>query len=376
MALSFRPRGVHVALIVSITASIVCGIGWFRTARESRILAQRQQALAAEFAETNETLSASRRDADRIQAEMETKLRELDSRIAGLAETRSEPPEAAGPFAVPHGEIRWVDHVGQRVWISLGEADGLKPRTTFSVYSKENSRENDGKHEVSIGESERKGSLEVTRVLEAHLSEARIINEDLKKRIAKGDPFHSPIWHLRMGEAISTIGMIDLDGDGAGDLDMFRRIVDLAGVRIDNEVDESGVLRVNGNIPADGKPQIDGQTKFIVIGRIPELKEQDDPAAADRVRKILQLRRELERGAREQGVRVISLKDFLSYIGFKPQSPKGAKTPKGASTSKVFRSLRRTLGRRRKIPQRLGVAHRNGDGHLLSTYLYNPCVSM
>jgi hypothetical protein len=42
-------------------------------------------------------------------------------------------------FDKPNGEVRFVDHVAKRVWVNLGKADSLKPRTTFSVYQKQHS---------------------------------------------------------------------------------------------------------------------------------------------------------------------------------------------------------------------------------------------
>ena len=91
-------------------------------------------------------------------------------------------------FEVPDGEVRWVDHLGKRVWISLGEADGLKPRTTFSVYKKSHSGVGRGTEKGQIGGEDIKGAIEITRVLEPNLSEARIVEEDIYAPIAKGRP--------------------------------------------------------------------------------------------------------------------------------------------------------------------------------------------
>src|SRR5262249_12315167 len=184
MARFFKPAGAHIALVAFIVTGIVIGIVWFRTTQEYRRVAEGHRALAAELAQANESLATSRSEVDRIHAEMEKRLVELDQRIASLAEIRPGPraelQEPSGPFAFPQGEIRWIDHVGRRVWINLGEANGLKPRTTFNVYHKTRSRVNGWKVEVAISPDEVKGSIEVTRVLEANLSEARI----LRRRIS------------------------------------------------------------------------------------------------------------------------------------------------------------------------------------------------
>ena len=62
-------------------------------------------------------------------------------------------------------------------------------------------------------------------------------------------------------------------------------------------------------------------TKFLVVGEIPEVSEiptggpQYDP---DVIKKITEERARMLNEAREQGVRVISLQDFLQYIGYRP----------------------------------------------------------
>ena len=97
----------------------------------------------------------------------------------------------------------------------------------------------------------------------------------------------------------------------------MNEAVATAGAVIDNDVDEKGILRVNGKIPDDGKPRITEKTKFVVIGKIPEIADTADPDehGHDPPRSS-DLRKELEDAARERGVRVLSLSDFVSYIGY------------------------------------------------------------
>ena len=94
----------------------------------------------------------------------------------------------------------------------------------------------------AVGGEDIKGSIEVTRVLEAHLSEARILTKTSITPMAKGDPIYSPLWSPGHGEAFSVIGIIDLDGDGKDDRDLFDESVQTAGGTIDNDVDPTGSL--------------------------------------------------------------------------------------------------------------------------------------
>jgi hypothetical protein len=320
-------KGMYCVLAAFAILSIICGEGWRAARREAHRLGEQNRDLSMRLATLEGEVTASRKEAGEFRAGAEQKISELEKRIAGFTKVnhgpRAELGEQAGPFAVPNGEIRWIDPVGRKVWINLGAADDLKPRSTFSVYKNGRTRINDWKVEIAVGPGDIKGAIEITRIVEAHLAEARILNEKLESPIAKGDPIYSPgwdtAWRPAQGESISIIGLIDLDGDGTEDRDRFQEIVAAARVRIDNEVDENGVLRVNGKVSNDGKPQISRFTKFVVIATIPEMDEGTDPGQVQTIVKLLERRREFEEAARQRGVRVISLEDFLRYISFRPK---------------------------------------------------------
>jgi hypothetical protein len=96
---------------------------------------------------------------------------------------------AAAPPTPPEGSlVRWVDPVGKKVWIGLGEADGVQPRTIYGVSKKPRAQGDPGEPQADRVDAVIKGTIEVTRVLEESLSEARIVDEDVGNPIAKGDP--------------------------------------------------------------------------------------------------------------------------------------------------------------------------------------------
>ena len=278
----------------------------------------------ADIAELRKSYSDVQAEFDEYKNSSEKRMKDLDTRIVSLINinkkvTAELDEKNRTSFEVPDGQIRWIDPIGKKVWISLGDAEGVKPRTTFSVYKKTHSGVGRGTVKGVVGGEDIKGSIEVTRVMEAHLSEARILTEDIYHPMAKGDPIYSPLWSAGHDEAFSVIGIVDLDGDGKDDRDLFKEVVTTAGATIDNDVDAKGVLRVNGQIPDDGKPRLSERTKFLVIAKIPEVADttgQDEIAA---ILKINDLRKTLEDSARERGVRIVSLGDFLTYIGYKSQ---------------------------------------------------------
>jgi hypothetical protein len=96
---------------------------------------------------------------------------------------------AAAPPTPPEGSlVRWVDAADKKVWIGLGEADGVQPRTIYRVHKKPQAQRRPGEPQADRANAWIKGTIEVTRVLEENLSEARIVEEDVGNPIAKGDP--------------------------------------------------------------------------------------------------------------------------------------------------------------------------------------------
>ena len=205
-------------------------------------------------------------------------------------------------FEVADGVIRRVEPASGTVWISLGEADYLKPRMTFSVYAKENLG-------VGRGQEDIKGKIEVTRILGPHMAEAKVIEEDLYRPMVSEDLIYTPIWSPGLIEKVAVIGDIDLDGDGRSDREQFHQMMTVAGCVIDNEVNDAGE-----RVPEEGKITV--QTRFLVKGNIPELQDVTGEEDKAKVHKILRNYDDMQKEARSNGVRVIKLNDFLAYIGY------------------------------------------------------------
>lgn len=196
-----------------------------------------------------------------------------------------------------------VDHLSGLVWINVGSADKLHKRTTFSVYTK-------GHAGVARGGEDIKGAIEVTNITGSHLAEARIIEEDIHRPIAPGDPIYTPLWSPGHEEHFAFVGAVDLDDDGQQDRDLLREIVHNAGAKITSEVLDTGERLGD---------ELDVNTKFLVVGEIPIAHPNDPPEEVDRVNAIQEHRKNLIDEARIQGVRVVNLQDFLSYMGYRPR---------------------------------------------------------
>jgi hypothetical protein len=281
----------------------------------------------ADVADLRQRVESTQRELDEFRASSETTIKQLNQRVQNLlAYNRKVSDEleqtTRTSFEIADGHIVWVDPNTRRVYIDVGESDGLRPRTTFSVYRRVNAGVGRGSPPNSTGPEDIKGAIEVTRILGSHEAEARIVDESrLDRPIGKGDPIYSPLWSSGRGEAFAVVGLLDMTGDGKSDRDIFHELITAAGATIDNEVDDKGNLLVNGEPPEDGRPHLTERTKFLVIGQIPELGggKTHETAQLEIDSKINAFRREMGEQAQERGIRVVSLSDFLSFMGYKSQ---------------------------------------------------------
>jgi len=261
--------------------------------RQNQAIRSELQSARLEHDQEKELRERERKETNLKLTQFETLVRHLSDKIDNLEKLS---------FEVPKGLITNVEHSNHTVLLNIGEADFLRPRMTFSVYSKEN-------HGVGRGADDIKGKIEVLKIIGPHMSVAAVIDEDLTRPIVAQDLIYTPIWNPGRFEKVSIIGDIDLDNDGRNDREQFHQILETAGCTIDNEVDDDG-----NRIPADGKVTV--ETKFLVKGSIPDKGEAQTPEEKERADKFAIAYKNMEDEARRNGVRVIKLNDFLAYIGF------------------------------------------------------------
>lgn len=95
--------------------------------------------------------------------------------------------KAAAPVSPDGGVIRMVDSVAKKVWIGLGESGGVQPRMLYGVRMNPQAERDAPDPEDRLGDEEIKAIIEISRVLGPHLSEARILDEDVDVPITRGD---------------------------------------------------------------------------------------------------------------------------------------------------------------------------------------------
>jgi uncharacterized protein (UPF0333 family) len=188
---------------------------------------------------------------------------------------------------VPDGKVTWVNQVTRLVWINLGSQDGLRRQITFSVFDREDS---------NPAESQRKGKIEVVRLMEPHMAEARIVDDDLSNPIMPGDHIFSPTWEPGRPEHFALAGMMDINGDGESDRQQIRDLITLNGGIIDAEEDggkKTGHVTIN--------------TKYVVLGEEPKQEAK------------LSGYGEIFDEAKIYGIRTLSVHEFLDYMGYRPE---------------------------------------------------------
>jgi len=212
-------------------------------------------------------------------------------------------------FDVPDGLVTNVDNTSGTIWLNLGRKDGLRPQVTFSVYGKTNKG-------IARGPEDVKAKIEVVEVRDTSAI-ARIIQEERDRPVGIGDVVFSPAWNAGLIEYFSIVGNADLNLDGVMD-EKDRKIlkdrVALAGAKIDVEVTSEGTRE-----PADSKISV--QTKWLIVGDVgdPSTAVGDD-AKMQRILAVQKQHETLVQEAREHGTRIVSMKDFLTYLGWKPES--------------------------------------------------------
>lgn len=256
-------------------------------------------ARAEKIQELEANLQLKEQEMTKYKGDTDKTIAHINTINKGLRAKREE--EGRVSFEVPSGSIQLVDTDTNLVWIDKGSADALNKGTTFSVYKQINKG-------VARGAQDIKGAIEVTRIVGPHQAEARITKSKIEEPIVAGDPIYTPLWRSGVKETFALVGLVDLDNDGVSDRDVLNDLVEAAHGEITDWVDDKGQRHpANGNItPA---------TKFLVIGKVPDYASAK-PTEIEAFKKIADLKQKMVAEAVENGVRFISMEDFLNYMGY------------------------------------------------------------
>jgi hypothetical protein len=213
----------------------------------------------------------------------------LERSIDKLKEGLPSPDEFAQPA---DGRVSWVSQEHGKVWIDLGTADGLRPQVTFKVVDVTDS---------DAEKTKEKASIEVVRVLDDHMAEARITTDDPKNPVMVGDRIYSLVWDRGRQVGFSIAGFIDIDKDRQSDLQMLKNIIASNNGRVDAAPDDAGAKQGDTKV----------ETRYLILGEYPE-----DP----RQQKLRESWVTISDEAEKLGVQSIALDEFLKLMGWQADS--------------------------------------------------------
>jgi len=245
-------------------------------------------------AELQKNLDEQRTNYEKQITDRDTKIaaftKEVDKLTTANRNLIDQRKDEPGTFEIADGRISWVNQNGT-VWINLGKADSLRRQVTFSVYDSD-------QHDAA--KAEKKGSIEVTRLLGEHMAEARITEDDATNPILTGDQIYSQVWHRGKKLRFALTGIIDFDNDGQTDVQLARDLIDLNGGIVDAYVMDDG--KMEGEITAN--------TRYLLLGEYPNSATQAAFEASWQ---------QMNKEAASLGVETITMNEFLSQMGYRPQ---------------------------------------------------------
>jgi hypothetical protein len=249
-----------------------------------------------------------------------------------LAAMQAKNPETPASMRTDW-KITYMDNRGVNAYINLGSADRVKPPLTFTIH---------GVGADGRPKPQTKGTLEVTKVLGDHLSQARITAERDRNRdpIIVNDVIYNASWNPNIKKHVAIAGIIDLTGDGRDSLDEFKRNLERQNIVVDAWVD-----------PRDGKihGELTYQTDYLILGGVPD---RSIAGGADESEKlVLEGRKQIQEQAKKYGVPVKSLLSYLEMIGYRlPHSTR----ENGSSNTDTRSDIVPRLSRDRFPPPRTG----------------------
>ncbi|MBM3998338.1 MAG: hypothetical protein FJ297_02145 [Planctomycetes bacterium] len=264
------------------------------------------QADATKISEMTAKVGEVEAAAAKREKELQQKIDEQDNRIVKLTDELNNVRQES--FEVPDGRIVTVNQNEGYVWINVGRLDGLRAPAAFGVYEQSTN---------AIRFSKPKARIEVTRVLDDHLAEARIVNDQVKNPIVRGDLIYSPAWTAGMQVRFALAGFMDADGDGNSDRELVRNLIHGSNGKIDAEMQDDG--KVTGTLEVG--------TRFLVLGDRPT--DRDNPEVQKQFSALMD-------DAQRYGVEILKVGDLLNLMGWKLEA-RTVQLNEGTDTGDGFR---------------------------------------
>ena len=276
-----------------------------------------------EVEQAKRTAAVNREHLKKQTAEAEESVKAIADINAAL---RTEIEQLTDPyFEEPDGAVVYVDQDERVVRLNIGKSQGLRLLTKFAVFDD---------NALDRGEIKPKGAVEVIRFVGEDQADARIIDDEetlknvihsidregtaarvleneLTDPIAEGDLIYTPLWQKGEDVRYALDYFLDIDGDGADDLDLLVNVINATGGKVDAWIDKNGELR--GEVTTD--------TSYLIVSNTPLEEALDAAAASEELRKAVgESRKKLFDEAQLDGLRQMKLNEFLRRSHFRQTS--------------------------------------------------------
>ncbi|MCA9246745.1 MAG: hypothetical protein KDA42_06505 [Planctomycetales bacterium] len=306
------------------------------TGERAKFNAERQR-ITQEAESVAKQLASKDSEISNMRAKHTAQVKALSQKVGTLDQLNRQKTELLRSreeetFEKPDGQITWVNQGSGTVWINLGRADSLNRQTVFAVYPTDAN---------SATLPDKKGSIEVTRIIDQHMAEAKILDSSDSNPLLPGDKIHSPVWNVGHRDSFALAGFMDVDGDGRSDRERVKSLIAINGGDIDCELLDNG----------DIKGQLKLNTRYMILGDPPTGKESNSA--------VIDNYSNLTGQAQQLGIETISLSKFISQTGWRPDQrtvnlgrgasasdfsarpAEGVQRSSNASTPETFRSRKR-----------------------------------
>ncbi|MBN2023501.1 MAG: hypothetical protein JW809_11995 [Pirellulales bacterium] len=252
--------------------------------------------MKTDMTQLDKDLKQTRQDFNAQNTELKTEITSLGTDLKEALDALATRNKIIQDITDPNpdrflGEVRWVNQQQRLVWINLGEADALPPQTTFGVFPA-------GAHDMA--ETDQKAKIEVTRILGAHLAEARILEDRLTEPILRGDKLFTAVWTIGEKRHFALAGIFDLDNNGQSDRDLLQTLIESNGGAVDAKQDANGVRQ----------GALDANTRYLILGERP-----GETASEEEHKDYL----DICNAAKKLKIETIAVETFLDRMGWANQ---------------------------------------------------------
>lgn len=229
-------------------------------------------------------------------------------------------------YEKPKGKVIRIDPKGDTVYLNIGKADLLRTGVTFSIFSPN----------AFKGSTDAKAKIEVTQIIDDHLSMARVTETKnaVRDPILTGDELYNIGWSPGLRTHVALVGFTALNGDGRDNTAEFVRGLEAQGVVVDRWMnpkersteklkvrDKDKVDELELSLPCklDG-PGISAKTTYVIEADLPELIFQeggDVKAGNDDKTNLRRAALHILDEATAVGATKVSLRQYLALSGYK-----------------------------------------------------------